>query len=912
MDDDLPRVTVRQLAARRADLPPAARTRPRRPTRQPPARPPVPGPQPGRGRRPARPRPPGRPRARALPADRRPHPEERRVYEIAARVVRRAVRRPADDRGRRRHRRLRDGRRRTGVRLVGPAGLALEPEPTARASSGSLSLGDRSTEEVLDAPVGTVRIAAPTRALDAGAAAARGARRPARRLGRSPRRSTAPRCWDELVGLVRRARRGRSASTPTARAPRTGWECARCPLHRRLHGAAMSGDRLAARDPGHVAELARRLGAVPAPLPRPSPAPPARERRAARAPTREPRPRPAALPPRPAATATTRRCVGRRLENHGQAERRCGRRDAAPARRSVPVTGARASATSSRSCGSAAPGRCGSASGRLDAVWEHDGILDVRDYKTGAPRDGSLGRGHPGSPAGLARRAARTPSSGCGFATSTSATTRRRPDRVRARRRGPRRASRPTCSDVIAAHPATRRPRRVPRRRRRRHLPNVLVPVDLSATTPPRPACPTVARLRRGPGPDHSPDASAPGADPRLPRSCRSTPAPPSSSASARPSSASPTPPRRSSRSTSSPTRPGPRSTDAGARRCSSRRHRRRRRDHLVAVPRSGRAARPAASASSPRTTITHHHRRQQPADAREPARARRSPPASTTSCCSAARSACTAGGAPAASSRRRGSTGPRPTTRRVPTSWGDDRPGSSQYEMAHRALAPTQVYPLFETALRARGGPRRRRAPACDRASCGRGFAAVAATNPARVVAAPRTRPTRSAPPSADNRMVVLPVHRSACAPTSTSTRPRRSLLCSYEAAATRGRPGRPHGVPARRRRRARPLLLHRARVARPSRPRSASPRRGRARRRRAHASTTSRASTSTRASRRRCSSRWSRSASAVRPAATTAPLTVTGGLGFAGGPGQQLRRPTRSPRWSRRAVGTPARSGS
>jgi RecB family exonuclease len=28
--------------------------------------------------------------------------------------------------------------------------------------------------------------------------------------------------------------------------------------------------------------------------------------------------------------------------------------------------------------------------GRLDAVWEHDGILDVRDYKTGTPRDGSL------------------------------------------------------------------------------------------------------------------------------------------------------------------------------------------------------------------------------------------------------------------------------------------------------------------------------------------------------------------------------------------------------------------------------------------------------------------------------------------------------------------------------------------
>jgi RecB family exonuclease len=30
------------------------------------------------------------------------------------------------------------------------------------------------------------------------------------------------------------------------------------------------------------------------------------------------------------------------------------------------------------------------ATGRLDAVWEHGGVLDVRDYKTGRPRDGSL------------------------------------------------------------------------------------------------------------------------------------------------------------------------------------------------------------------------------------------------------------------------------------------------------------------------------------------------------------------------------------------------------------------------------------------------------------------------------------------------------------------------------------------
>ena len=39
------------------------------------------------------------------------------------------------------------------------------------------------------------------------------------------------------------------------------------------------------------------------------------------------------------------------------------------------------------------------------------------------------------------------------------------------------------------------------------------------------------------------------------------------------------------------------------------------------------------------------------------------------------------------------------------PSVLGDDRPGSSPYEMAHLALAPTQVYPLFETALRAAAG---------------------------------------------------------------------------------------------------------------------------------------------------------------------------------------------------------------
>jgi hypothetical protein len=41
------------------------------------------------------------------------------------------------------------------------------------------------------------------------------------------------------------------------------------------------------------------------------------------------------------------------------------------------------------------------------------------------------------------------------------------------------------------------------------------------------------------------------------------------------------------------------------------------------------------------------------------------------------------------------------------PCEWviGADRPSASPYEMTHNALAPTLVYPLFETALRAEDG---------------------------------------------------------------------------------------------------------------------------------------------------------------------------------------------------------------
>src|SRR5204863_10009134 len=97
--------------------------------------------------------------------------------------------------------------------------------------------------------------------------------------------------------------------------------------------------------------------------------------------------------------------------------------------------------------------------------------------------------------------------------------------------------------------------------------------------------------------------------------------------------------------------------------------------------------------------------------------------------------------------------------------SWviGDDRPGASDYEMAHLAVAPTMVYPLFETALRA---------------SFGRGieehqkhvsemwarFAAVSAGNPnawSRVAYTPEE--IREVSP--DNRMVCFPYPKRMCA---------------------------------------------------------------------------------------------------------------------------------------------------
>ena len=100
------------------------------------------------------------------------------------------------------------------------------------------------------------------------------------------------------------------------------------------------------------------------------------------------------------------------------------------------------------------------------------------------------------------------------------------------------------------------------------------------------------------------------------------------------------------------------------------------------------------------------------------------------------------------------------------PCSWviGDDRPGTSDEEMRHGAVAPTLVYPLFETALRAEAGRSDRRAPAARR----RALVDVRGgrrRQPARVDAHRVLPRTRSAPCPPDNRMVVFPYAKRMCA---------------------------------------------------------------------------------------------------------------------------------------------------
>lgn len=121
------------------------------------------------------------------------------------------------------------------------------------------------------------------------------------------------------------------------------------------------------------------------------------------------------------------------------------------------------------------------------------------------------------------------------------------------------------------------------------------------------------------------------------------------------------------------------------------------------------------------------------------------------------------------------------------PTVWGDDRPGSSAYEMAHLALAPTQVYPLFETAVRAaagRGVDEHQRVVA----DLWSGFAAVAAQNPNAWSRTPYTA-DEIRTVSAKNRMVSFPYPKLLCANIDVD-QAAAVLLCSYGSARAAGVP--------------------------------------------------------------------------------------------------------------------------
>jgi acetyl-CoA C-acetyltransferase len=121
------------------------------------------------------------------------------------------------------------------------------------------------------------------------------------------------------------------------------------------------------------------------------------------------------------------------------------------------------------------------------------------------------------------------------------------------------------------------------------------------------------------------------------------------------------------------------------------------------------------------------------------------------------------------------------------PCEWviGDGRPGASDYEAAHSALAPTMVYPLFETALRHAAG---RTIDEHQRhvSELWARFAAVAADNPnawSRTAFSPEE--IRAVSP--ENRMVCFPYPKRMCANIDVD-QAAALILCSYESARAAG----------------------------------------------------------------------------------------------------------------------------
>jgi acetyl-CoA C-acetyltransferase len=117
----------------------------------------------------------------------------------------------------------------------------------------------------------------------------------------------------------------------------------------------------------------------------------------------------------------------------------------------------------------------------------------------------------------------------------------------------------------------------------------------------------------------------------------------------------------------------------------------------------------------------------------------------------------------------------------------GDPRSGTNDYEMAHTAVAPTHIYPLLETAVRASSGR-----DVDDHqqhvSDLWATFAAVSAGNPhawSRVAYSAEEICT----PSPDNRVVTFPYLKRMCANIDVD-QGAVLLLCSYEAAQELGVP--------------------------------------------------------------------------------------------------------------------------
>jgi acetyl-CoA C-acetyltransferase len=115
----------------------------------------------------------------------------------------------------------------------------------------------------------------------------------------------------------------------------------------------------------------------------------------------------------------------------------------------------------------------------------------------------------------------------------------------------------------------------------------------------------------------------------------------------------------------------------------------------------------------------------------------------------------------------------------------GDPRPGTSDFEQAHWAVAPTHIYPLFETALRAAAGRTVEEHQAVVGALWSR-FAAVAAANPHAWSRTPYSA-HEITEPTPDNRMVVFPYTKRMCANIDVD-QGAALFLCSYEAARAAG----------------------------------------------------------------------------------------------------------------------------